>query len=183
MKTILLHLYCKYTLENSRIDATAAVTALDFFHETQNGPYYRVQEDWRLFQYANAGTLFIGTLYVSTVFVCMALAILSIKTLSTLEDERRRYGILYHLGADVRMCKAALRKQIGGFFLMPAILPLLMTVPVGLIFGKIYEIWGFAGLGSQSAMATADAISLVIAGIYALYFLITCRLACDYVIE
>lgn len=171
-----------YTLENSRIDAVALVDALDTFHKAENGPYYRVKEDYRLFQYANAGTLFIGTLYVSTVFVCMALAILSIKTLSTLDEERRRFVILYRLGADEKMQKAALRKQIGAFFLMPAVLPLLMTVPVGLIFGKIYEVWGFADLSGQRAMATAVLISAVMAGIYALYFLITYRIACDYVI-
>ncbi len=172
-----------YTLENSRIDAVAAVEALDFFRETQNGPYYRVQEDWRLFQYANAGTLFVGTLYVATVFVCMALAILSIKTLSTLDAERRRFAVLYRLGADVKMQKAALRKQIGGFFLMPAVLPLLMTVPVGLIFGKIYEIWGFAGVSGRRAMETAVLICLVMTAIYALYYFLTYRIACDYVIE
>ena len=40
----------------------------------------------------------------------MALAILSTKTLSTLDDERRRFAVLYRLGADVNMQKAALRK-------------------------------------------------------------------------
>lgn len=172
-----------YTLENSRIDAAALVDALDLFREAENGPYYRVQEYYRLYQYATAGTLMIGTLYVATVFLCMALAILSIKTLSTLDEERRRFAILYRLGADVKMQKAALRKQIGAFFLMPAVLPLLMTVPVGLIFGKIYEFWGFVGLGGQRAMETAVLICLVMSGIYALYFFLTYRIACDYVIE
>ena len=81
------------------------------------------------------------------------------------------------------MQKAALFKQIGAFFLMPAILPFLMTVPIGLIFGKIYEIWGFAGLGGQRAMETAVLICMVMAGIYALYDFITYHFACDYVIE
>ena len=172
-----------YTLENSRIDAAALVDALTLFREVENGPYYRVQEYYRLYQYATAGTLMIGTLYVATVFVCMALAILSIKTLSTLDEERRRFAILYRLGTDVKMQKAALRKQIGGFFLIPAILPLLMTVPVGLIFGKIYEIWGFSGLSGLGAMETAVLICLVMAGIYALYYFLTYRIACDYVIK
>lgn len=172
-----------YTLENSRIDAAALVDALTLFREVENGPYYRVQEYYRLYQYATAGTLMIGTLYVATVFVCMALAILSIKTLSTLDEERRRFAILYRLGADVKMQKAALRKQIGGFFLIPAILPLLITVPVGLIFGKIYEIWGFSGLSGLGAMETAVLICLVMAGIYALYYFLTYRIACDYVIK
>lgn len=172
-----------YTLENSRIDAAALVDDLTLFRETENGPYYRVQEYYRLYQYATAGTLMIGTLYVATVFVCMALAILSIKTLSTLTEERKRFAILYRLGADTRMQKAALRKQTGAFFLMPVAFQLLMTLPLGLIFGKVYEIWDFAGLSGRRAMETALLISLVMSGIYALYFFITYRIACDYVID
>ena len=58
-------------------------------------------------------------------------AILAVKTLSTLESERRRFAILYRLGVDTRMQKSAVRKQIGAFFLMPFAFPLLMTIPVG----------------------------------------------------
>ena len=135
-----------------------------------------------MYLYATAGTLIIGTLYVSTIFVCMALAILAIKILSSLDDERRRFAVLYRLGADEKMQKAALRKQIGAFFLMPFALPFLMTVPAGIFFGKVYEMWDFAGLTGQKAMETAVLISLVIAGVYMLYFLITYRIACDYVV-
>ena len=66
---------------------------------------------------------------------------------------------------------------------MPAVLPLLMTVPVGLIFEKIYEIWGFADISGRRAMETAVLICLVMTAIYALYYFLTYRIACDYVIE
>lgn len=171
-----------YTLENSRIDAVALVDALDSFCEAENGLDYRVREYYRLYQYTTAGTLMIGTLYVATVFVCMALAILSVKTLSTLDEERRRFAVLYRLGVDVKMQKATLRRQIGVFFAMPFVLPMLMTIPVGLIFGEVYEVWGFAGLGGQRAMETAVWIAFAVAGIYALYFVITYRVACSHVI-
>ena len=49
---------------------------------------YRVREYIRQSSNANVGVLIIGTLYVSTLFVCMALAILSVKTLSTLDEEK-----------------------------------------------------------------------------------------------
>ena len=124
----------------------------------------------------------IGSLYVSTVFVCMALAILAVKTLSTLESERRRFAILYRLGVDTRMQKSALRKQIGAFFLMPFAFPLLMTIPVGVIFGKVYEIWNLSGLSGGKAMETAVWIAVAVSGIYALYFIITYRIACDHVV-
>ena len=143
---------------------------------------YAVQEYVRLYNKANAGTLIIGALYVSTVFVCMALAILAVKTLSTLESERRRFAILYRLGVDTRMQKSTLRKQIGAFFLMPFAFPLLMTIPVGVVFGKVYEIWNFSGLSGVKAMETAVMIAVAVSGIYALYFIITYRIACDHVV-
>ncbi|MDD6159748.1 MAG: hypothetical protein PUB51_01275 [Oscillospiraceae bacterium] len=90
--------------------------------------------------------------------------------------------MLYRLGADERMQKSALLRQTGAFFLMPFAFPLLMTVPMGVIFGKIYEIWNFTGLSGQKAMETAVLISLVIAGIYVLYFVITYRIACGHVV-
>lgn len=180
------HVCAAYTLESSRFDAMAMLKDLTYVEETQESPEehcdFAIQEEYRLYNHANSGTLIIGTLYVSTVFVCMALAILSIKTLSTLADERRRFAILYRLGADVRMQKSALLRQIGAFFLMPFAFPLLMTVPMGIIFGKVYEVWNFQGLGAHRAMQTAAMIALVITGIYVLYFVITYRIACDHVV-
>ena len=175
-----------YTLKNSRPDAEAMLKDLTYHQETEDGMEeacdYRIREYFRLYSNANAGTLIIGTLYVATVFICMALAILSMKTLSALEDERRQFAVLYRLGTDVKMQKAALFKQTGVFFLMPFAFPLLMTVPLGMIFEKVYEIWDFTGLSRQTAMETAVLISCVVAGIYALYFFITYRIVCDYVV-
>lgn len=112
----------------------------------------------------------------------MALAILAVKTLSTLESERRRFAILYRLGVDTRMQKSAVRKQIGAFFLMPFAFPLLMTIPVGGIFGKVYEIWNLSGLSGGKAMETAVMIAVVVSSIYVLYFIITYRIACAHVV-
>lgn len=152
--------------------------------EKKHRPYVEntIQEYIRLYSKANAGSLIIGALYVSTVFVCMALAILSVKTLSTLEEVRRRFSVLYRLGADERMQKYALFRQTGAFFLMPFAFPLLMTVPIGVIFGKVYEIWNLTGLNGQKAMETVLLIALVIAGIYTFYFVITYRIACSHVL-
>ena len=62
---------------------------------------------------------------------------------------------------------------IGAFFLMTFAFPLLMTIPVGVIFGKVYEIWNLVGLSGGKAIETAVMISLAVSGIYALYFFIT----------
>lgn len=65
---------------------------------------------------------------------------------------------------------------------MPFAFSLLMTIPVGVIFGKVYEIWNLSGLSGDKAMETAVIITAAISGIYALYFIITYRIACDHVV-
>ena len=65
---------------------------------------------------------------------------------------------------------------------MPFAFPLLMTIPVGGIFGKVYEIWNLSGLSGGKAMETAVMIAAAVSGIYVLYFFITYRIACDHVV-
>lgn len=175
-----------YTLENQHPYAGALVNDLTWLEYGAYGAeeecWYSVQEYIRLYSKANAGTLVISALYVSAVFVCMALAILSVKTLSTLEEDRKRFSILYRLGVDERMQKTTLLRQIGAFFLMPFAVPFLMTIPIGVFFGRVYEFWNLNGLSNREAMETALLIALMIAGIYALYFCLTYRIACGHII-
>lgn len=104
---------------------------LIYVQETEYCPEYQcdfaIQEDYRLYDNSTAGTLIIGMLYVSPVFVCIALAILSFKTLSTLDHERRCFAVLYSLRADAKMQRAALLRQTGAFFLTSFLLPLLFN--------------------------------------------------------
>lgn len=76
-----------------------------------------------------------------------------------------------------------MQKQIGAFFRMPFAFPLLMTVPVGMIFAKVYELWNLSGLRGEKAMETALMITAAVSGIYVLYFIITYRIACDHVVR
>lgn len=175
-----------YTLENGKIDGLALVNDLRHMTETENGEdeqsNYRIKEYWRLYGNATAATLIIGTLYVSVIFICMALAILSLKTLSTLDEERKRFAMLYRLGVNIPLQKKTLCRQMAAFFLSPFFFPMIMTVPVGIIFGEIYQIWNFVDLGGQQAMGTAVLITGVVTVIYALYFFITYRIACHHVV-
>lgn len=175
-----------YTLEKKRPDAVALGKELTYRRSTPDGMEescdYRLQEEWRLYLSATAGTLIVGTVYVTTVFVCMALAIQSLKVLSTMEEERARFRILYRLGVDGGMQRRILRRQIGTFFLLPFAFSLAMTPPMGLVFGRVYRAWGFAGLDGVQAMETAILISAVIGLIYLLYYGITYRVACEHII-
>ena len=92
-------------------------------------------------------------------------------------------AVSYALYADIRMRKSALFRQIGMFFLMPAALPMLLTLPVGIVFGKVYKIWGFLNLNAWQAMESALLIAFVVASVYLLYFMLTYRIAAGYVIR
>ena len=81
------------------------------------------------------------------------------------------------------MQKKALLQQLGAFFLMPFAFPLLMTVPLGALFARVYEIWNLPGLSGLQAVRTAVVIAFAMAGIFGLYFVITYRIACDHVIS
>ena len=57
-----------------------------------------------------------------------------------------------------------------------------MTIPVGVIFEKVYEIWNLTGLRGGKTMEAAVLIALAVEGICALYFVITYRIACSHVL-
>lgn len=174
-----------YTLNEGKYDATAMVEDLHYNRETDYGMEemndYRVKEYYRQYMNANSGVLVISMLYLSTIFVCMALAILSLKTLSTMSDEQRRFAILYRLGADETMQRRTLFRQTFAFFFLPFFIPFVMSIPTGFVCAKNYQVWGYTDLIGQ-AMLTAIVIALVMLGVYILYFYITYRIACNHVI-
>lgn len=176
-----------YHLEKPKYDALSATDDLHYNKETADGmeeeSNFRLREYLRLMCNASSGVIIISMLYVSTVFICMTLAVLSLKTLSTLEEERRRFAVLYRLGLDEEQQKKTLFRQIFFFFIMPFGLPLSVTVPMGYVVGKVQiRLWSFYGLTQQTAMITAIVISSVILGIYALYFLLTYQISKRHII-
>lgn len=118
-----------------------------------------------------------SNIYLSAVFVCMALAILAMKTLSSLSEERRRFEVLYRLGVDSAMQKQTLFRQTAAFFFLPLCLPVLFCAAMGVACGKVYALWGF-----PETSYLAWIIAVVMLGSYALYFAVTYRAVCRYVV-
>ena len=110
---------------------------------------------------------FIG-LYLGVIFLISAAAILALKELSESTDNRERFMMLRRLGADEKMIRKALFRQIGIFFMFPLIIAIIHSV-VGLKFSvTILETFGKDGLLPSIIMT---AVFLVV--IYGGYFLIT----------
>ena len=171
-------------LTNSKFDVEAMSQALahalwDVDEESISD--YFIKQEYCDYVNSNSGALIIGMIYLSVVFVCMALAILAMKTLSSLSEERRRFEVLYRLGVDRTMQKRTLLKQTAAFFFLPLGIPALFCIAMGVVCSKVYALWGLPDI-SYLAWIIAAVIGLVMLGIYALYFAVTYHAVCRYVV-
>ena len=87
----------------------------------------------------------VGALYIAAIFLFMAMAILALKILSTLSEDKKRYRVLYRLGADEQEQSKALFQQTFSFFFLPFAIPILLSIPTGWICGRIMKLTGFCG--------------------------------------
>lgn len=112
-----------------RLSYTASETLSDevIFYEACP---FSLLEYGRIEQNSTSAFLVVGALYASAVFLLMAMAILALKTLSTLADNQKRYRILFRLGAGERLQRKTLFRQTFSFFILPFLMPMAMTVPI-----------------------------------------------------
>lgn len=137
---------------------------------------YNIKEYARIQRNSNSAIFVISTLYVAIVFVFMALAMLALKILSGLSEDKRRYNILYQLGAGQKeQCKTLFR-QIFIFFFLPFALPMLLSIPAAYICGHIIKMSGF-GEHISEVYINCITITTVLTIIYILYFMATYLIA------
>ena len=110
---------------------------------------------------------FLG-LYLGIIFLISSAAILALKELSESSDNREKYMVLRRLGADEKMIKQALFRQIAIFFSTPLLLAIIHSV-FGLTFAlNILSYIGTDGLSSSIIMTV-----VLLAVIYGGYSLLT----------
>lgn len=110
---------------------------------------------------------FIG-LYLGIIFLISSAAVLALKELSESVDNIERYAMLRRLGADEKMIKKALFKQIGIFFLCPVILAVIHSV-----FGIQVCAFIIATLGIEKLLSSIVMTAGIILLIYGGYFIVT----------
>ncbi len=112
--------------------------------------------------------LFIA-IYLGIIFLIASSAILALKQLTESSDNKQRYAILRKIGADEKMIKGALFKQIGIFFLMPLILAIIHS-----IFGIQFVMTMMSVLADAKELLPSAIVTAVIIGvIYGAYFMAT----------
>lgn len=120
----------------------------------------------------------LGMLFVSVVFILMTIAMLALRILAMISEERMRYSALWKIGASYSVLFRSLIIQIFVYFFMPFVLPIVLCFPLAPFIISI----GFAGDG-EFALSAAQIygqifsfVALVLV-LYALYFVITSFLA------
>lgn len=161
-------------LKNGRYDAEGLYKRLCYTVKTKSGYEiercnFKIREYYRLEENSMAAVLIIGALYISMVFIFLAIAILTMKLLSGISDDRKRYELLYRLGVSRREQDKTLLRQLSVFFTMPFILPIIMSIPVAFICGRIMKLAGYRTLVSQIYL-NSSVIALVLVIIQLVYF-------------
>lgn len=176
--------YVAYDVTDGRYDAEGLRKDLSYTAtETYRGESFSYERtDFRLKEYSRqqennlSAILVVGALFVALVFLFMAMAILALKTLSGLSDDKRRYQILYRLGAGEREQSRALFRQTFSFFVMPFVVALLISVPSAWVCSHIMVLQGFEQIVSQIYMISVS-VALIMAAIYFLYYTATYLIA------
>lgn len=125
---------------------------------------YRRQEENDI-----SSILVVGALFASGVFLLLAMAILALKTLSALEEDKLRYGILFRLGLGEKEQAKALFRQTFPFFLLPFALPMAMSIPVAAFGTHLMRVGGMEA-SADLAPLIAGIVAAVMALSYLLYY-------------
>jgi len=110
---------------------------------------------------------FIG-LYLGIIFLISSAAILALKELTESSDNKERYKMLRKIGADEKLIKKALFKQIGIFFTFPLLIAIIHS-----IFGIIFCNYILETFGNEKLLISIIMTAAVLIFIYGGYFLIT----------
>ena len=137
---------------------------------------YSLREYGRQSQNSSNAILAVGTLFAAIIFLLMAMAILALKTLSTLPQDQTRYQILHRLGANSAQQGRALFWQAFYFFALPFALPLLISIPTAVVYRHIVVLAGLPQLATQ-VPAVAAAIAAGMAAVHLLYYVATYLIA------
>lgn len=169
--------YVVYDLKDEKYDAAALRADLTYSCVLSGGLNsvrcdYELREYGRLQNNSITAIFVVGALYIAIVFILMVMAILALKTLSGLAEDRRRYELLCRLGSSEKERSQTLFRQIFSFFALPFVVPLLLSIPTAFICSEIMKMGGF-GAQSGEVIANAGIIALVTALIYFLYFVAT----------
>lgn len=165
------------TLKNNRFDARALYWELVTVYENGNrGSAYTIKEYERLDSLGQVALFLLGDLFVSVVFILLTMAMLALKMLSMLTEDRERYRTLWRLGADEGMLRKTLFSQMFFFYFLPFALPFAMCFPLAVAL-KAMVAESAVQISTLVIFGQVAAFAGIILALYALYFTVTYLIA------
>lgn len=160
-----------FELKNDNYDAQGLYNEL--WEDSERGYFpFEIRGYQKLTQNSFKAIMIVGEMYMAVIFVFMAVAILTMKLLSGISEDRRRYELLYKMGSSRSERKKALLKQTFSFFAFPFFLPIILSIPIAYINGKTVVLSGYTALLAESYWRAA-VIALTLIGIQLIYFIAT----------
>lgn len=171
--------YIAYDLENGSYDAHSlkqrlTYTAIEEYrgeHQEYERCDFKIREYGRQSQNQSTAFFVVGALFAAAVFLFMAMAILALKTLSGISEDKQRYQTLFRIGAGEKEQRHALFQQTFCFFAMPFLMALLMSIPTAVICADIMKM--NAMLITKEVYGVAAGIAVVMTIVYLLYYTAT----------
>jgi putative ABC transport system permease protein len=122
------------------------------------------------------GLFLLGEMYVSVVFLLLSMAILALKLLSMLSEDRERYRTLWRLGVDKGMIGRSLFAQMFFYFFLPLIVPLFCSIAVGCYIATAAKRRQVI-ISAVTIFSRVAGVALALLVLYALYFTATYLIA------
>ncbi len=168
--------YTAYRFSNTNFHAPDLNEQLDELEGKNEYCNFLLREYGRYERNSVAAILTVGALFVALVFLMLAMAVLALKTLSGIAQDREKYRILFQLGAGERQRCRALFRQTSCFFFLPFSGAVLVSIPTGWICGKVV-ILGGTGVLAAETYVTAAVVALVMAAVGIVYYMLTYLIA------
>lgn len=136
------------------------------------------------FFYPDIGGSFLSTLmgmaapwmlivfFLTVIFALSSMAVLGLKSISAVSEDRRRYKLLYLAGATEKEVLRSLIVQLVLYFLLPFVLPLLMNIPASFIGLAIGRLMGYLSVSQVIGFAALFSGTLLV--LFGLYCAMTC---------
>ena len=112
-------------------------------------------------------------LFVALALTLLSMAILALKSLAAVTEDKRRYKQLYLIGASKRQTIGSLIAQIVLYFFLPFAIPILMSAPAAFICMGLNDMMGGALTNLQVIGYAA-----ILLGVLLLFFAIYCAVTC-----
>lgn len=175
--------FAAYMLADQKYDAAGLKKRLERMEKKaarrshQNITYTFLLREYGRYERNSVNAILVtGSLFVALVLMFMAMAVLALKTLSGIEDDRKRYGILFRLGAGRREQGRALFWQTFSFFLMPFIFSVLVSIPVAVMGKNMMKLSGYEKM-AEDIYPVAGAVASLMGLVYLLYYSMTYLIA------